>query len=466
MTDKNLEDIVEAPYEISVKIASDYYSAYMTFNRYDKNVPISKEAVLNTLRDKNVTYGIDLDAVDYALQNQDKVNDILIAKGIEHINGEPGEIIFKIKKEHKVKPKMLANGNVDFKDLSLIQTTVKGQVLAQMKPPTEGIPGTTVTGRKINAKNGKAVVFKFGKNVVLSEDGLSLIADADGTIIFDDDKISIIELLEIKGDVGVKTGNIKFSGKVNVNGNVTTGYSIECEDDLTITGIVEGASIICDGNVTIGAGIQGNDNADLTIKGDLISNFINNCKCVVSGNIETGTIMHSDVVCDGSIHIKGKRGLLVGGEVSARKEIIAKTIGSEMGTITKLRLGVDSQLIDEYQTLTEKLKETKENKKKVEQLINLLKRQISADPTNQGNKDMYEKTLKSRDQYNAEFNDLTEQFMEINKFINELQDAKVAASLIYVGSRLRIGNSHYNVKNDLKHVELKKDSGQIVAISV
>ena len=98
MTDKNLEDIVEEPYEISVKIASDYYSAYMTFNRYDKNVPISKEAVLNTLKDKNVTYGIDLDAVDYALQNQDKVNDILIAKGIEHINGQPGEIIFKIKK--------------------------------------------------------------------------------------------------------------------------------------------------------------------------------------------------------------------------------------------------------------------------------------------------------------------------------------------------------------------------------
>lgn len=466
MTDQKLENNTEMPFEIVVKIASDYYSAYMTFNKYDKDVVIPKEAVLEALKAKNVTYGIDLDAIDYAVQNQSKVSDLLIAKGITHKNGEPGEIIFKVKKENKVKPKMLANGNVDFKDLSLIQTTVVGQVLAEMKLPTDGVSGTTITGRGISAKNGKAVVFKFGKNVLLSEDGLTLIANANGTILFEDEKISIIELLEIKGDVGVKTGNIKFSGKVNVNGNVTTGYSIECDDDLTITGIVEGATINCAANVTIGAGIQGNDHADLTVKGDLVSNFINNCKCVVNGNIETGTIMHSNVVCDGSIHIKGKRGLLVGGEVSARKEIIAKTIGSEMGTITKMRLGVDSQLIEQYQKITEDLKESKEGKKKVEQLSNLLKRQVAADPSNQANKEMLDKTLKSKEQYNLEFRELTEQFMEINKFINELQDAKVSASLIFVGTRLRIGNSHYNVKHALKSVELRKDSGQIVAVSL
>lgn len=466
MSDQKLENNVEVPYEIVVKLASDYYSAYMTFNKYAKDVVISKEEVLEELKAKNVTYGIDLDAIDYAVQNQSKVSDLLIAKGIQHKNGEPGEIVFKVKKENKVKPKMLANGNVDFKDLSLIQTTVVGQVLAEMKLPTDGVSGTTITGRGIGAKNGKAVVFKFGKNVVLSEDGLTLISDANGTILFEDEKVSIIELLEIKGDVGVKTGNIKFSGKVNINGNVTTGYSVECDDDLTITGIVEGATIICKGTVTIGAGVQGNDHADFTVKGDLISNFINNCKCVVNGNIETGTIMHSHIVCDGSIHIKGKRGLLVGGEVNARKEIVAKTVGSEMGTITKMRLGVDSQLIEEYQKITDELKESKESKKKVEQLSNLLKRQLAADPSNKTNKEMLDKTLKSKDQYNLEFRELTEQFMEINKFINELQDAKVTASVIFVGTRLRIGNSHYNVKHALKDVELKKDSGQIVAVSI
>lgn len=466
MTVQNSENSVEIPYEIVIKIASDYYSAYMTFNKYDKDVVIPKEEILEAIKSKNITFGIDLDAIDYAFQNQTKVVDLLFAKGIQHKNGEAGEIIYRIKKENKVKPKMLANGNVDFKDLSLIQTTVVGQILAEMKLPTEGVSGTTVTGRGISAKNGKAVVFKFGKNVLLSEDGLTLIADANGTILFDNEKISIIELLEIKGDVGVKTGNIKFSGKVNVNGNVTTGYSIECDDDLTISGIVEGATIVCNANVTIGAGIQGNDHAELTVKGDLISNFINNCKCVVNGDIETGTIMHSEVICDGSVHIKGKRGLLVGGEVSARKEILAKVIGSEMGTITKMRLGVDSQLIEEYQRVTDALKESKEGKKKVDQLTNLLKRQLASDPTNEANKDMLDKTLKSKEQYNLEFKDLTEQFMEINKFINELQDAKVSASLIYVGVRLRIGNSHFNVKHSLKGVELRKDSGQIVAISI
>ncbi|MGB3367039.1 MAG: FapA family protein [Acidaminobacteraceae bacterium] len=466
MIDQKLENNAEVPYEIAIKIASDYYSAFMSFNKYVKDIVITKEAVLEAIKAKNISYGIDLDVIDYAVQNQSKVSDLLIAKGIKHENGSPGEVIFKVKKENKIKPKMLENGNVDFKELNLIQTTVAGQVLAEMKLPTDGISGTTVTNRTIGAKNGKAVVFKFGKNVVLSDDGLALIADANGTILFEDEKISIIELLEIKGDVGVKTGNIKFSGKVIVNGNVTTGYSVECDDDLTITGIVEGATIICNGTVTIGAGIQGNDNADLTVAGDLISNFINNCKCVVKGNIETGTIMHSNVVCDSSIHIKGKRGLLVGGEVNARKEIVAKIIGSEMGTITKMRLGVDSKLIEKYQSITDELKEAKEGKNKVEQLSNLLTRQLAADPSNQANKEMLEKTLKSKEQYNLEFRELTEQFMEINKFINELQDAKVTAALIFVGTRLRIGNSHYNVKHALKSVELKKDSGQIVAVSI
>lgn len=466
MSSENQGNASERPYELVIKMANDYYSAYLTILVHDSSVKLSKDEILETLKQKNITFGIDLDAVDYAAQNPSRVENLLIAKGIPHKNGTDGIINFKVKKENKIKPKILPNGNVDFKDLSIIQTTKKGQVLAEMIPPTKGEAGTTVTGKGINAKQGKAVVFKFGKNVSVSEDGLNLIAEAEGTVIFDGDRVSIIEVLEIKGDVGVKTGNIRFSGKVKVSGNLTTGYTIDCDDDLEIMGIVESATIDCKGNVTIGAGIQGNDNAHITVNGDLVSNFINNCSCIVSGNIETGAIMHSTVVCDGSIHLKGKRGILVGGEVNVRKEIEAKTIGSEMGTITKLRLGIDSQLIDEYQKVADDLKEAKENKKKVEQLSNLLSRQIASDPGNQSLKDMLDKTNLSKNQYDADFKELSTKFMELNNFINELQDARVVANVIYVGTKLRIGNTHYNVKNTLKNVELKKEAGQIVALTI
>ncbi|BEP29350.1 DUF342 domain-containing protein [Helicovermis profundi] len=455
----------EKKYEIIIKLSSDYYSAFLTIIKYEE-FSIKREEIISALSAKNITYGIEEEAIDFIVQNPHEVSDVKIAIGKPHINGKDGEIIYKIKKDKKIKPKILPNGNVDFKDLSFITSIKKGQILAEMIPPTKGSKGTTVTNKVINAKSGKMINFKFGKNVELSEDSMALIASADGTIVFDGDKITIIELLEIKGDVGVKTGNIKFSGKVIVNGSLTSGYIIDCDDDLEIRGIVESAEVICKGNVLISSGIQGNDLAKLNIKGDLVSNFINNCSCKVGGDIESGSIMHSNIVCDGSIHLKGKSGLLVGGEVNVRKEILAKTIGSDMGTLTKLTLGIDSEIIKEYQTITDMLKETKESKKKLEQLINLLTRQLKSDKDNEETKLMLEKTKLSKKQINMEFMELSEKFVKINEFINELQGAKVAAGIIHVGTMIKIGNSNYNVKNTLKGVELYREKGQIVAVAI
>lgn len=455
----------EKKYEIIIKISSDYYSAFLTIVKYDE-FRITKNSILDALKAKNITYGIEEAVIDRIVEDPYNVSDVKIASGRPHVNGKDGEVVYKVKKNQKTKPKILPNGNVDFKDLSFINTVKKGQVLAEMVPPTKGVSGITVTNKTIIAKPGKKVNFKFGKNVEITEDEMQLISLADGTIVFEGEKITVVELLEIKGDVGVKTGNIKFSGKVIVHGSLTSGYSIECDDDLEIMGIVESAEIRCKGNVIIGSGIQGNDIAKLDIKGDLISNFINNCSCKVGGNIESGAIMHSEIICDGSVHLKGKRALVVGGTLNVRKEILAKTIGSDMGTITKLVLGIDSKIIKEYQDMTEFLKESKENKKKVEQLINLLNRQLKADPNNEDTKLMLEKTILSKEQIKMEFMGLSEKFIKLNEFINELQGAKVAASVIHVGTMIKIGNSNYNVKNTLKGVELYREKGQIVAVAI
>ncbi len=89
--------------------------------------------------------------------------------------------------------------------------------------------------------------------------------------------------------------------------------------------------------------------------------FINNCHAKVKGNIEADAIMHSKIVCDGEIKVSGRKGLIVGGEIKAKDQISAKVIGSDMGTQTKIQLGVDSELIERYQFLTDKIKEQREN---------------------------------------------------------------------------------------------------------
>ena len=132
----------------------------------------------------------------------------------------------------------------------------------------------------------------------------------------------MVELLEIRDDVGVKTGNIDFSGKIVINGNVTNGYSINSDDEIVINGIVEGAVISTKGNLFINGGIQGHDKAQITVGGNMISKFINNAHITCHGNIEADAIMHSTIMCDGSIHVRGKKALIVGGDIKDRKSVV------------------------------------------------------------------------------------------------------------------------------------------------
>ena len=65
----------------------------------------------------------------------------------------------------------------------------------------------------IRGKDGKDVAFKIGKNVEITPDGLSVIAKCDGSIVNENDKLSVIKVLEIKTDVGVETGILNFMVK-------------------------------------------------------------------------------------------------------------------------------------------------------------------------------------------------------------------------------------------------------------
>lgn len=454
----------DKPYDFELKISSDYYEARLSVVIYDNaDFKITPEDVIDFLKSKNVVFGIDLDAVDTVCQNPALATNLVVATGIPHINGENGEVTLYIDNENTTKPTMLANGNVDFKNLNLVHISQQGDILAEKTLPTEGTSGTTVTGKIIKQKPGKPVNFKVGKNVTVSEDGLKLFSGVTGTVKLDGDKISVIEVLEIRNDIGVKTGNIFFIGKVIVYGNVTTGYSVEC-DELEINGIVESANIKCNGNVTISIGVQGNDAANIYCGGNLKAQTLNNCHLIVKGDIACDTLMHSSVVCDGEIRAAGRKGMIVGGEVSARRAIRANIIGSEMGTTTSLKLGMDSVLIDEYKALTEQLKEAREQCTKLDQLVRLLTKNVQAAPDNAEMRNKLNQMMPARDNAYTQMQALADKNAEMLDLFNKMNDSFVTASTLYPGVKIKIGSNFYNAKDELKNVKLIKDGAQIVTI--
>ena len=78
---------------------------------------------------------------------------------------------------------------------------------------------------------------------------------------------------------------------------------------------------------------------------------------------------------------------------------------------------------------------------------------------------MYDKTRISRAEYQKEFAEMTIKFKEINETINQLMGSKVTASEVYPGTKIKVGNSFYNVKALLTRVIIKKDAGEIIVIS-
>lgn len=449
-------------FETTIRISDDYYKAYLSIEFSSSTVNVKSDELLDLLKEKNIVFGIKHNVIDQICKTCKSDFNILIAEGIPHENGSDATIDYTVSKEHKAKPQILDDGRVDFKNMGFVERVSEGDVLAVKKPPTKGKNGTTVTGKIIKGRDGKEVVLKIGKNMRFSDDGLSAISEADGTIVYDNDRISVIKSLEIKTDVGVETGNISFQGQVIINGNVTNGYSVECEGDLIINGIVEGAKLSAGGNMVISRGIQGHDDAEIKCNGDLTVNFINSANIYVRGNIEASAIMNSNVKCDGRVVVKGKKGLIVGGEVTSKSDIEANTVGSEMGIITSIKLGVDIEIIEELKALSTEVRELIDMHDKLEKSVKLLKSKIEMDPEDQRSVFMYGK-------YSTNFlkmdTDLTEKRLRLkmlNELVNNIQGAQIKANTIFPGTRVKIGNGSYYVKYALSHSIITKDRGEIV----
>lgn len=450
-------------FDIAVKISDDYYKAYLSIE-FNSNASVKSEEIIKLLKDKNIIFGLKYNIIEEVCKNSKTVFNELIAEGLPHENGLDAKIDFTVSKEHRAKPQLLEDGRVDFKNMGFVEAVKAGDVLAIKTPATKGKNGTTVTGKVIRAKDGKEAVFKIGKNMRLSADGLQAIAEVDGTILFDNDKISVIQMLEIKGDVGVETGNINFQGQVIINGNVTSGYSIECDGDLVINGVVEGATLRTNGSLVISRGIQGHDNANIYCEGNLTSNFINSATVFSRGDIETGAIMNSIVKSDGKITVKGKKGLIVGGDITSKSDIEANVVGSEMGIITSIKLGVDIEVIEELKALTTEVKEKMEMHDKLDKSIKLLMVKVSQNPED-------ERSLFMLNKYGVSFTELDEQLNEkrmrlkmLNELVNNIRGAQLKARTIYPGTRVKIGSTSYYVKYEMTHTIITKDRGEIVAI--
>ncbi|MDD2211451.1 MAG: FapA family protein [Clostridia bacterium] len=390
------------------------------------------------LQEKGIREGLKTELFPEIVKAHSFYQEWLIAEGKPSVNGKNANLKFHFQKEGiALKPKELGNGSVDFYDLSLIQIAMVGMTLVERIPPTEGTKGMNVLGEEIKAKPGKDVRLPLGVNTEIIDDNTKLVSTIEGQVNFINNKVNVYPTYELKGDVDFNTGNIEFPGNVIVKGNVKNTFSIEAGGDVEIYGNLAG-TVISGGNLNVKKGIiQGK----AEVEGSIYVRYIENGSAFSKENvIVSEAIMHSIVKAEKKLSVSGKKGLIVGGDISAGEEISAKNIGSPMGTNTILQVGLTPVLIDEYKELCNHLKHYRENQEKSLKILNTLQKMQTTGGFSAEKKVVYNKVQNTYQQGETEIEKLENRKNELELQLEEVGNACIKVlDTIYSGVVINIG---------------------------
>jgi uncharacterized protein (DUF342 family) len=395
----------------------------------------------------------------------------VIAKGRAVANGANAtlDLVFEKKAAPaEAKPEDPGDGKADYRQVHTIQNVAKGDLIVKKVPATPGVPGMTVTGKDIPAKPGDDLKVAASTGAIVDPaDPNSFLADADGQVVIKDNKISVLALYEIKGDLTMAIGNIDFVGTVVIGGSVGSGFKIKCGADLVVNGVLDSSEVQAGGKVNIKGGVVG-QLARIVAEGDINAKYIRNAH-VESGHdiVVNDAIMHANVIAAEKVQIVGAKGLLVGGNTIAGVEVSAKEMGAKMSTPTAIEVGENPRLREESQRVDHELKGLEEQLDKAKKGIAFLKdmSQKLGDKMPADKKEMLSKLTRTQFKLMGDLKPLQERKSKIAAQENEMKTTKRGKvncmGIIYPGVKITVAKAARSISEELKYSTLVEDDGEI-----
>ena len=338
-------------------VTPDKMQAYAKFYAASETgSDMTEEEIRGDLAAQGIRSGIKDDVISRFVQNREYCEDILIAEGTAPIQGKDAYIEYKFNTDKKAKPTLKEDGSVDFFNLNILCQCNKGDLLAVLHPEEPGTDGENIYGERVKPADVKTAALKFGNNIELSEDGLTLTSLVDGHVELVEGQVFVSDVLTVE-NVDNSTGNIECEGSVQVNGNVFTNFSVKAKGDVIVKGVVEGAAIHADGNIVITRGMNGMGRGTLYAGGNIVAKFLENVTAQADGYVASESILHSRIMAGGEVNVDGKRGFITGGRVCAAGGINVKTLGSEMGADTTVEVGTDPKVKGRIAQLQKQIEE-------------------------------------------------------------------------------------------------------------
>ncbi|WP_319417306.1 FapA family protein [Marispirochaeta aestuarii] len=336
---------------------------------------LSYEVIENFLKNNGIIHGLRDETINAFIDRPVYNESILVAEGTKPQDGEDARILYNFERDSNKIQLKEKNGKVDFKEQNIVQNVVEGQVLARKVPAGEGKNGRSVTGKLLPAKNGKDVNLGIGKNVNLSEDGMTAVAAINGQVVIVNDKLNVEPIHVVNGSVNLKTGgNVVFLGTVYVKGGVEDGFKVKAAGNIEVVGNVGKCELDAEGDIIIHQGVNGRRRRHCPGRPQQCG-----AKFIENSNVESGEnvvvsdgIINSSVDANQRIICQGKRATIVGGHLRASEEVHAKNIGSVAGAETVVEVGYDPKSIESIQRLEKEIKTFDDQLEEIELNIHTL----------------------------------------------------------------------------------------------
>lgn len=367
-------EINESAYVLRLESHNRHLECRASIKASNLDQSISPAELVTLLKDHKISTGIDLEQVALfctaASQGEDPQG-VLIAKGVEPTAGEDGwfELLANTGKEEKVFEED-DEGKVDFKSVQTFTNIEPGQVIGVIRPPGQGTPGTSITGKPIPAQEGKPVLLIPGDGVSIDKDGSQVIAQKPGRVVFENRYLTIAEEFVVSGDVDLKVGNIKFNGVVDIKGDILDDFSITASKGIQVSGSVGACQLEAEGPVVIGS-MAGMGLGSIRCRGSLHAKSLNHVTVECYGDVVVSNeIRNSTIKATGKISVS--QGLIAGGQAIALEGIEAKLIGTQAGTKTYLTSGIYFPETDRLHYLRSRIKSVVYQVKRIEETLKAL----------------------------------------------------------------------------------------------
>lgn len=278
-------------------------------------------------------------ALAQAAATGEPVEGTVLAKGRPPQHGKDGRFDILFTGEEDA-PDADAMEDIDPRERSIFKPIKEGTLIGRLQPPSEGRFGRDVYGEDLVPRKGRPMQITAGDNVVVSEDGVEFKAAISGMITWTGNRVSVLEMVRVSGNVSYATGNLRLdTGSVLIDGSVNDGFSVTAPGDVSVAGAVERAVIEAQGNVGVGGGLIMGGEGHVHARGDVACAFAENATVACGGDLTV--IQHlttSDVRAGGRIRCVRGKGLIMGGCVQAGRGVEANEIGSEFGVKTHVSL--------------------------------------------------------------------------------------------------------------------------------